>query len=237
MSSLPKIDYPIYTIEIPSTKEKARFRPFLVKEEKLLLMSKESENPADILTSVKQIINNCSIDPNFNIDKLAIFDIELIFIKLRAFSVDNIIKVAYKDFEDEKIYNFEINLEDVKVIFPEKTEKNIKIGEKSGILMKYPPSTLYDDQEFLKLEKNYLFELIIRCIDSIYYEDQVYDAKNYQKQELAEFLENLNIKSFEEMQKFLLDSPKIYHSIEYKNSFDNVRTIEYSSLNDFFMWR
>ena len=119
-----KIDYPIYTIEIPSTKQKARFRPFLVKEEKLLLMAKESENSADILTAVKQIVNNCAIDPNFDVDKLAVFDLELIFIKLRAFSVDNIIKVAYKDLEDEKIYNFDIKLDEVSVIFPENNEKN-----------------------------------------------------------------------------------------------------------------
>jgi hypothetical protein len=237
MSSLPKIDYPINTIEIPSTKQKARFRPFLVKEEKILLMAKESENSAEILTAVKQIVNNCSIDPNFDVDKLAIFDLEYVFIKLRSFSVDNIIKVAYKDFEDEKVYNFEIKLEDVKVVFPENTEKTIKITEQSGIVMKYPASTLYDDNEFLNLQKDYLFELIIRCIDSIYYEDQVYDARNYKNEELSEFLENLNIKTFDLIQTFLLDAPKIYYKIDYKNELGNDRTIEYSSLNDFFMWR
>ena len=103
--------------------------------------------------------------------------------------------------------------------------------------MRYPSSTLYDDKDFLNLQKNYLFELILRCIDSIYYEDQVFDAKNYKKEELSEFLENLDIKSFEQIQNFLLNSPKIYHKIEYKNSLGNDRTIEYSSLNDFFMWR
>ena len=237
MSILPKIDYPIFTIEIPSTKQKARFRPFLVKEEKLLLMAKESDNPADILSSVKQIVNNCAIDPNFEINKLAVFDLEYIFIKLRAFSVDNMIKVAYKDFEDDKIYNFEIDLSKVEVIYPENSEKNIKITEKSAIIMKHPPSTLYDDEEFLSLDKNYLFELILRCIDSIYYEDQVFDAKNYEKQQLSDFLEDLDVKTFEKIQKFLLESPKLYHKIEYKNSVGNDRTIEYSSLNDFFMWR
>ena len=125
----------------------------------------------------------------------------------------------------------------IKILCPEKSEKNIKITEKSGILMKYPSSTLYDDKDFLNLQKNYLFELILRCIDSIYYEDQVFDAKNYKKEELSEFLENLDIKSFEQIQNFLLNSPKIYHKIEYKNSLGNDRTIEYSSLNDFFMWR
>jgi hypothetical protein len=103
--------------------------------------------------------------------------------------------------------------------------------------MKYPSSTLYDDKDFLNLQKDYLFELIIRCIDSIYYEDQVYDVKNYKKEEISEFLENLNVKTFDEIQKFLLNAPKIYYKIEYKNDLQNDRTIEYSSLNDFFMWR
>lgn len=237
MSILPKIDYPVYTIEIPSTKKKVKFRPFLVKEEKLLLMAKESENSADILTAVKQIVNNCAIEPSFDVDKLAVFDLELIFIKLRAYSVDNIIKVAYKDFEDNKVYNFDIKLDEISVIFPETGEKNIKITEKSGIIMKYPSSTLYDDREFLSLQKNYLFELILRCIDSIYYEDQVFDAGNYKKEELSEFVENLDIKTFDKIQEFLLNTPKIYHKIEYKNELGNDRTIEYSSLNDFFMWR
>ena len=181
MSILPKIDYPIYTIEIPSTKQKARFRPFLVKEEKLLLMAKESENSADILTAVKQIVNNCAVDPNFDVDKLAIFDLELIFIKLRAFSIDNILKVAYKDFEDEKIYNFEIDLNEVKVIFPEEIDTNIKISENSGIVMKFPPASLYSDKEFLNIEKDYMFKTDgMTCLDFIKnYSSKLLDHNNF----------------------------------------------------------
>jgi hypothetical protein len=237
MSSLPKIDYPIYTIEVPSTKTSFRFRPFLVKEEKLLLMAKESENSTDILSSIKQIITNCSIDDKFDIDKYAIFDLEYIFLKLRSFSVDNIVKVGYKDFEDEKIYDFQIDLNEVNVTFPEKIDNNIKITDNSGIVMRFPPATLYSDKEFLSIEKDYMFELIIKCIDKIYYEDEVYEAKNYKKEEINEFLENLNMKVFESIQKFLLNVPKIEYKIKYKNSLGNDREIILSSLNDFFTWR
>lgn len=237
MSSLPKIDYPIYTITVPSTKENFKFRPFLVKEEKLLLMAKESENSNDILSSIKQIITNCSLEPKFNIDKYAIFDLEFIFLKLRSFSVDNIVKVAYKDFEDEKIYDFQIDLNEVKVSFPEKIDNNIKISENSGIVMKFPSATLYSDEEFLGLEKDYMFELIIRCIDKIYYEDEVYESKNYKKEEINEFLENLNMKVFENIQNFLLNVPKMQYTIKYKNSLGNDREIILNSLNDFFTWR
>ena len=237
MSNLPKIDYPVYKINIPSLKKDVQFRPFLVKEEKILLMAKESQNPADVLSAIKQIINNCCLDRKLDINKLALFDLEFIFLKLRSISVDNVIKVSYKDREDQKTYDFEINLDEVKIKYPEKIDSNIKITGKSGIIMKYPSAALYDDEEFLNLEKDYMFELIIRCIDSIYYDEEVYQAKDYKKEELIEFLDNLNIKVFEQIQNFLLNVPKMEHKIEYKNELGNKREIILSSLNDFFTWR
>lgn len=237
MSNLPKIDYPVHKIKIPSLKKDFHFRPFLVKEEKLLLMAKESDNPSDILTAIKQIISNCAIDPKFDINKLALFDLEYIFLKLRAVSVENTIKVSYRDAEDSKVYEFEIDLDEVEVKFPEKSDNNIKITNKSGIIMKYPSASLYDDKEFLNLDKDYMFELIIRCIDSIYYEDQVYNCSDYKKDDLNEFLEGLNIKTFEKIQTFLLTVPRMEYKIEYDNSLGNKREIILSSLNDFFTWR
>ena len=237
MSMLPKIDYPLYEILIPSTKNKIRFRPFLVKEEKLLLMAKESQNDSDILLAIKQIITNCCTDKKFDVNKLSVFDLEYIFLKLRSLSVDNMIKVSYKDNEDNKIYEFEVNLDQVEVKYPEKIDNNIKITETSGILMKYPPSTLYDDIEFLNLQRDHLFELILRCLDKVYNGEDVYEAKDYKKEDLREFLDNLNIQTFEKIQTFLINSPKIEHKITYKNELGNDREIVLSSLNDFFSWR
>ena len=235
--SLPKIDYPLHNIKVPSLNKVFKFRPFLVREEKILLMAKESENEADILSAIKQIVNNCSSDKGFDVSKIAVFDLEYIFLKLRAVSVDNIVKLTYKDYEDEKDYTFNIDLNDVKIVNPDKIENDIKISDKSGIVMKYPPASLYEDEEFLKLDKDYMFELIIRCIDKIYYEDNVYEYKNYKKEELTEFLESMNIKVFEAIQTFLINSPKIQYKIEYKNELGNDRQIVLSSLNDFFTWR
>lgn len=237
MPSLPRIDYPIYNIEVPSLKKKYTFRPFLVKEEKLLLMAKESQNTTDILGAIKQIITNCLLDNRLDIDKLAIFDLEYIFLKLRAASVDNMVKVAYKDTEDNQIYEFDIDLNEIKVKYPEKIENNIKITDKTGLIMKFPSVTLYDDSDFLNLEKEYLFELIIRCIDKIYQNDEIYEAKDFTKEEIGSFLENLDIKTFEAVQKFLLSVPKLEHEINYKNSNNNDRKIVLSSLSDFFTWR
>lgn len=235
--TLPKIDQPIHNINVPSLKKKYPFRPFLVKEEKLLLMAKESQNASDILGAIKQVVNNCSLDSKLAVEKLPIFDLEYLFLKLRAVSVDNIVKISYKDFEDNKEYNFEIDLNNVEVKFPQKNNENIKITNKSGIVMKYPTSSLYDDKDFINLEKDYMFELIVRCIDKIYYEDDIYEAKDYKKQELADFLDNLNVATFEKVLEFLTNAPKIYHEIKYTNSLGNERKIEFNSLNDFFMWR
>jgi hypothetical protein len=234
---LPKIEYPLYNIKIPSLKKVYKFRPFLVKEEKLLLMARESESQTEILSAIKQIVNNCCTDDKIDINKLAVFDLEYIFLKLRAVSVDNIAKLTYKDFEDEETYTFTVDLNDIEIIYPKNLENNIKITDKSGIVMKYPPASLYDDEEFLKLDKNYMFELIIRCIDKMYYGDSVYESKNYKKQELEDFLENLDMKTFESIQNFLLSVPKLEHTINYTNKKGNERKIVLNSLNDFFTWR
>ena len=234
---LPKIDYPIINIKVPSLKKDFRFRPFLVKEEKLLLMAKESDNASDILLAIKQIVTNCSLDDNLKIDKLALFDLEYIFLKLRAVSVDNVVKVAYKDYEDNKVYDFDVNLDKIEVKFPEKNDPKIKISEKTGIMMRYPSASLYEDNDFLNANKEQFFELIIRCVDSIFVNDEIYEAKEHNKKEIAEFLEGLSVKTFNQIQEFLINVPKMEHTIEYKNSLGNDRKITLSSLNDFFSLR
>lgn len=232
--SLPKIEYPIHKIEVPSLKKTFKFRPFLVKEEKLLLMAKESEDAADYLSAMKQVINNCALDKGFDINKIATFDLEYIFLKLRALSIDSMIKIAYIDNEDQKTYEFEIDINNIKVLFPDKSNNNIKLTETSGILMKYPSSTLYDDRTFINETEEYMFELIIKCLDKLYNGDQIYEISEYKKEEIVEFLENLSIKTYGDIKEFLNSTPKLYHCINYKNSLGNDRKIEFNSLNDFF---
>ena len=237
MSSLPKIDYPILTIKVPSIKKDLMFRPFLVKEEKLLFMAKESNNNSDIFVTIKQIVQNCCLDKNFDVDKIAIFDLEYIFLKLRAFSVDSIVKISYRDSEDDIVYDFEVDLEKIDVDIPKKIDNVVKINESVGLIMKYPSASLYSDESFLRLEKDQLFELILRCIDKIYEGDEVMDAKTVKKEELSEFVENLNVKVFERVHEFLMNTPKIKYEIKYKNSLGNDKSIQLNSLNDFFSWR
>lgn len=231
---LPKIDHPIYSIKIPSTDKAVKFRPFLVKEEKLLLMAKETGNMSDILHAYKQVVNNCCIDPKFDIDKIALFDLEYLFLKLRAFSVDNIMKASFIDNEDKEQYDFEIDLNKIEVKFPEKIKNRIPVTDKISILMKYPPAKIYDDEKFLNSGDDFSYELIKHCIDKIYYEEDVYESKEFNTKELETFLDSLNIKTFQEIQNFLINLPKMEYVIEYTNSTGKERKITLSTLNDFF---
>ena len=233
--ALPKINHPIFKLNIPSTKKDSRFRPFLVREEKILLMAKTVGTESDIILAIKQIVNNCSID-ELDVDKLTIFDLEYLFLKIRSQSVNNMVDVSYKDFEDEKIYDFKINLEEVTVKYPEKIDNNIKIGKDSGIIMKYPDAALYEDKDFLNSDDSF-YQLIIRCVDKIYDKEEVHDTKNYSLKEIEEYIEDLNVGVFENVRDFLLNQPKLNYTIRYKNSLGNDRTIELNTLTDFFTLR
>jgi len=231
---LPKIKHPIFEFVVPSTNKKESFRPFLVKEEKILLMAKTSEEPNEILRAVKQVVNNCALSKSFDVDRLAIFDIEYLFMQLRAISVNNIVKVSYRDNEDDEIYEFSIDLKEVKVQFPEKIDRVIKITDKMGIQMRYPSASIFDDKDFFGSGDDAFYELVIRCIDKIYDGDEIYDPTEYSKEEVEQFLDDCGIDTFEKVQLFMTNVPKLYHKLEYKNKNGNQRVIELTSLTDFF---
>ena len=118
--ALPKLTHPMFDVVVPSSKKVIKIRPMLVKEEKILLMAKTSDDPSEILSAVKQVVNNCIVDSDIDVEKFPLFDVEYIFIKIRSYSVSNISKVSYRDNEDNKVYDFEVDLEKVNVVFPEK---------------------------------------------------------------------------------------------------------------------
>jgi len=233
---LPKIAHPTFKIEIPSTKKRVSFRPFLVKEEKVLLMAKTSEDPTDILTAVKNVVAACCVE-DLDIDSLAIFDLEYIFLKIRSNSVSNKVNLIFQDTEDQKEYKFEVNLDSVKVVFPPDSSNKIVISDEMGIIMKYPPASLYDDKIFLNLQEDTLFELIVRCIDKIYIGDTIHESSSYKPEEIARWLDDMDSKTFEKIQLFLNSVPRMQHVLEYKNSLGHDRKIELNTLIDFFTLR
>jgi len=236
--ALPKIDYPILNISIPPEKKAYMFRPMLVKEEKLLLMAKASEEETDILQAIKQVVTNCSLDSTLDIDKLPIYALEYLFVQLRGHSIGNVIEVSYRDLEDNKSYAFNIELPKIEIKYPENVEKIIKVTDKSGVVMKYPPASVYDDKAFLKSEgEDTFYSLVVRCIDQIYDADAVYEGKDFEEKAILEFLEYLDIPSFDKIRLFMSNMPTLYHKLEYKNANGNLRTIELKSLSDFFTLR
>lgn len=231
---LPKISVPTFTITIPSTKQQKRFRPFLVKEEKILLTAQEAGDNSDILFSLKQIINNCCFD-EIDIEELATFDLEYIFLKLRARSVNNVVKLKYKDMEDEKIYDFEINLDDIEIKFDETNNPKIKINDEVGLVLKYPSIKVTEKMVNVTNQVDLLNKILIHTIDVIYDKDNVYPAKESTEQELIDFLENLDTKTFKKIEDFFTTMPKLYHELRYTNSLGNERLIVLNTVQDFFM--
>ena len=234
---LPKVKHPIYEFTIPSTKKKESFRPFLVKEEKILLIAKASEDPADSLRAVKQIVNNCAISDSFDVDKLPIFDLEYLFLQLRAVSVSNVVQVSYRDSEDRKVYDFTIDLKDVKVQFPESIDSIVKVTDSMGFVMKWPAASLLDDKQYFNTGDDAYYELILRCIDKIYDGDDIYNPADYSLKEIEEFIDDCGIETLGKIQSFMSNAPRLYHKLTYTNSNGKERVIELTSLTDFFTLR
>jgi hypothetical protein len=236
--ALPKLTHPMFDVVIPSSKKKIKIRPMLVKEEKILLMAKTSDDPSDILSAVKQVVNNCVVDSDVDIEKLALFDVEYIFIKIRSYSVSNISKVSYRDNEDGKVYDFDVDLDKVEVVFPEKLDTNFSITDTMGVIMKYPQASLYSDKEFLQSPAEEILDnLILNCIDKIYDGDTMVDPKSYPKEELKDFVENIDVNTYDKLRKFFNSLPTLQYKITYKNENGNERNIELNSLTDFFTLR
>ena len=232
---LPKIDQPLFDMIIPSTGKKIVFRPFLVKEEKILLIAQQSGNDTEVIRAIKQILTRC-IQDDLDIDDLAIFDLEYMFLKLRSKSVNNIVKLSYRDTEDEKVYDFELNLDEIEVEMPEQINSKIEINENVGMTMKYPSASITDRMKDFDNEVDLMTFFIVNCIDTIYDEDSVYVADEFSEEEITEFLDGLDVKTFEKIRKFFENVPRLQHTITYKNSLGNERNIELSSIKDFFMW-
>lgn len=234
---LPKIDKPLFDLNVPSMNKSFKFRPFTVKEEKLLLTAQQSTEEKDIILAIKQVINNCCQDQSFNVDDLATFDLEFMFLKLRSRSVNNIIEVSYRDGEDDEIYDFQINLDDVKMtnLNMDKNASIIAVTDTVGLKMKYPSITIIDNIPDYKEPSDIVDYLIQNCVDYIYDEDSVYSAKDISTEELNQWLDNLDVETFSKIREFFNNLPQMYYKITYTNSKGSERVIELNSLNDFFI--
>ena len=218
---LPKIDVPSYDIVLPVSKTKVTFRPFLVKEQKILLMAMESEESDFIESNIKQILRNCSLT-ELNIDDLPLVDIEFYFLNLRAKSVGEEIETKYKceNVVNEKpcgnIMDVKYNVLDVDVKIPE-GDSIIKLAEDIGIKMKYPSFAVLNK---LKSQESasVAFELIAECVEYVYDKDNLYYTNEIPKEELEAFIDQLSTEQFKDVQKFIEELPRIEKTIDIKCS-------------------
>ena len=213
---LPTIAVPEYTLTIPSTKKEVKYRPFLVKEEKILLLAMESEKTEEIITATKTIIENC-VYGDINVEEMPTFDIEYIFLQLRAKAKGEVLDLKYKCPKCELEIPININIDDIKVITNDKEHtKDIKITEDLGVMMKYPNLSLQTKiaQEDEKPEVERLFETMIDCIDYIYDKETTYPSKDHTKEEMTIFLESLTDNQFQKISKFFETSPVLKHNIK-----------------------
>lgn len=232
--ALPKINYPIFELTLPSNKQVIKYRPFLVKEEKILLTAQVSGEPQDVINSIRQVINNCILTDDLDIEKMTTFDLEYLFIKIRAKSVNNIIKLAYKDLDDERRYEVEVDLDQIEIQEDPNHTNKIEITKTSGLIMKYPSADLATSLKVLDGEMDMFFEVLQNCIESVYDQENVYSAKDYSSEELTEFLESLDVNTFKKIQEFFTTMPKLYYEVKYTNSLGKDKVIPLTTLNDFF---
>ena len=221
---LPKIDVPVYETTLISTGKKVKFRPFLVKEQKLFLMASQSEDSKEVVNAIKQVIANCVVDKDVNVDTLPTFDLENLFLQLRARSVGEKVEMNYVcnnpigDGSAEpkpcggKIKLFLDLLEIKPTTNPEHNQK-IELTPKLGIVMKYPNFEILSSLNIQSQED--LLKIIIACIDYIYDDEQIYYAKDTTEQELNEFIESMQQTDIQKIQKFFETMPKISKNVEF----------------------
>ena len=220
--SLPTLNTPTYELVIPSSKKKIKYRPFVVKEEKILLMALESEDDTQIANAIKDIINACVLTKGVTVDELATFDIEYLFLNIRGKSVGEIIEMMMTCPDDnETEVLVKIKIDDIKVEFPENHNSQIKISDNLWVEMKYPGIDMFAATEE---SIDDTFKLIAGSIKKIYNDEDVWDETTTTHEEFLQFVESMNSKQFAELQKFFDTMPTLRHTVNIKNPKTQVST-------------
>jgi len=235
--ALPKLTTPTYELEVPSTDEKIKYRPFLVKEEKILLMAMESGKNEDIIRAVKDIVAECTFG-KIDLGTLPMFDVEYIFLNIRAKSIGEVSKLSLLCPDDKKTYApIEIDLSDVKVQVGDDHTNKIELTDEMGMIMTYPTIDTFAESGIQTITASNMLDMIGGCVLQIYEKkgEKVYEAKDQTKKELTEFIEQLNTKQFQKVQKFFDTMPRLKHTIKVKNPKTKKESkVTLSGLNDFF---
>ena len=220
---LPTIETPTYELKLHSSNKKVKYRPFLVKEEKILILALESKDESEITNAVKDVLKQCILTKGIDVDELPTFDIEYIFLNIRAKSIGEAINVRVTCPDDgETEIPVTVYVDEIKVVKSKDHKTDIVLDDKMTLRMKYPSinqfiETNFDVNEDPKENVNKTFKIISECIDTIYTQEDAWDAKDYTSKERVEFIEQLNSKQYKEVEKFFATMPKLSHKIEVTN--------------------
>ena len=234
---LPKIVTPSFELTLPSNGKKIKYRPFLVKEEKILILAIESNSMKDITRAIKDILKNCILTKDVKVDELPTFDIEYLFLNIRARSIGESIDLVITCPDDEKTkVNSKIYIDEIEVKKNDEHDINIKIDDTYTMKMKYPSLDQFIDENFVfEGQSDNSFEIIASCIDMVYSEEEAWEAKDCSKKELLEFVEQLNSMQFKQIEKFFDTMPQLSHEIEVENPNTKVKsTVLLEGLASFF---
>lgn len=235
--TLPVLETPKFELTLPSTGKKYKYRPFLVKEEKVLLIALEGENANEILSAVKDIVSVCV--EKIKIDDLTIFDLEYLFLRLREKSIGESIVLNVKHQIDagcDNTQELEINLKNVNVVFDDKNEKKIQLTDSVGMMLKYPSINIMDMLTDSETDSDYALSVLENCIDYIYDEEKVYPTKDYKREEIQQFIDSLSHSHMEKIDLFFSTLPKLEYTATWKcNKCGKEESIILSGLNDFFI--
>lgn len=237
---LPKIATPTYTLQIPSLKKEIKYRPFLVKEEKILIIAMESEDPKQIAEAVKTVISNCILTKGIKVDQLSTFDIEYLFLNIRGKSVGESVDVLITCPDDQKTQvPISINLDEISILNIDGHSRDIKLDENLTLRMKYPSFNEFIKNnfisDFINVSVEDTFEMITSCMEQVYSEEESWTASDCTKNELNEFVEQLSPKQFKQIEKFFETMPKLSHKIKVKNPNTGVESeVVMEGLSSFF---
>ena len=236
---LPKLNTPTYELTLPSSNRKVKYRPFLVKEEKILLIAMESEDEKEMQNAVKQILKNCILTRGISVDKLAVFDIEYLFLNIRGKSVGEEITLNIVCPDDEKTeVEVAVNVEDVKIQKSDKHDPVIQLTDQVGIVMKYPSMEMFVKNNITgenQQKVDTIFDMTIDCISQVVEGEDVLEAKSFSKKEMLEFVETFDTQQFQKIQDFFETMPKLSHKIKVLNPNTNIESeVTIEGLSSFF---
>lgn len=231
--ALPKISLPLFDIQIPSTGKNVQYRPFTVKEEKILLIAQESRDFDQIITAVKQIINNCV--NGVDVDSLAMFDLEYLLINLRSKSVNNEIQFAINDPDTKEKVSLTLDISDIKITRKENHTRLIQLDKDIYIKMRYP--SINELSAIAKSKNNFenLFKIMISCIESVIEGDSVSNIKDFSEEDIAEFVNSFSGKHIEAIKTFFETMPTLRYEVKYKNSNGDDKTFVVEGMETFFI--